>query len=343
MKTWSGRGDREQQRESNQVHPTEAVSHPEAGSHPEAVQPIGEAVPVTPEGKASGGSTPERLDVYLIRNNLTSSRERAKDEICKGNVLVNGQPVLKPGYKLKSTDGVVFQGDKFPYVSRGAVKLLFALEAFAIPVENRNCLDIGASTGGFTEVLLEKGARSVTAADVGHGQLADSLRQNPRVRNIEGINFKHPEAVFQAFPDETFEVIVCDVSFISITLLAESIRGLMTKQSQGILLIKPQFEAGRGSLNSQGVVTKQKDHLRVLNKIIDFFQTHQFRVNQILASPIRGGDGNIEYLMHINLISGDNLSSEGISRGEITGDAVSRENISGERLMDVVNKAFGEN
>lgn len=253
-----------------------------------------------------------RLDQYLVNEGYVTSRDKAKVEIKTGNVEINGEVSLKPSYKVIPGDTVVFQGTVFPYVSRGALKLLKAISGFNIDISGKSCLDIGASTGGFTEVLLEKGASDVTAVDVGHDQLANKIKNDPRVRSIEGFNFRDSSLVKMSFKDKIFDLVVCDVSFISIKLLTDSFKAVFNTETQGVILIKPQFEAGRQGLNKKGVVTEITLHKTILASIVEHFTASGFGILNIIPSPIRGGDGNIEYLMYINSKTDNNISEEEI-------------------------------
>lgn len=254
-----------------------------------------------------------RLDQYLVEQGYASSRDKAKAEIKSGFVTVNGKVSFKPGLKITSEDIVEFKGEVFPYVSRGALKLIKAISGFNIEVSGKSCLDVGASTGGFTEVLLEKGARDVTTIDVGHDQLAAKIKNDPRVTNIEGFNFKESSEVNRKFEDHSFDLVVCDVSFISIKLLTDSFRAVFNKKTKGLILIKPQFEAGRQALNKKGVVKDSSLHKKILIDIKEHFIASGFGNLGIIPSPIHGGDGNIEYLLYINSETGNNISEEEIN------------------------------
>lgn len=235
-----------------------------------------------------------RLDQYLIAQGQLPSRESASEAIRAGEVLVNGKALTKPGYQVKPTDAVTYLGQGRRYVSRGAVKLLGAMETYAIAVNGCKCIDVGASTGGFTQVLLEAGAASVAAVDVGHDQLDPLLQSDPRVRDYSGLNFRdltgHPELT-------DFDILTMDVSFISICLLAASVRQVLTMNGRAVILIKPQFEAGRGALNKAGVLKDPRRHEEVLARCLDCYRSEGFSLDGLRHSPITGPDGNIEYLM----------------------------------------------
>ena len=239
----------------------------------------------------------ERLDQYLIRVEELPSREFSREEVLRGQVLVNGKKVLKPGYKVKAHDQVVYLGQGRQHVSRGAEKLLGAIKSFAPIINNQRCIDVGASTGGFTQVLLEAGAAFVAALDVGHGQLHQEIETHPRVKSFEGINFRNlDDQLIQDLGE--FDLLTMDVSFISVLLLKDSIKTVLKPEGAAILLIKPQFEAGRGALNKAGVVTNPGRHRDVLTKVLSEFLKAGFRLEGLTPSSIQGPDGNIEYLAY---------------------------------------------
>ena len=240
----------------------------------------------------------ERLDQYLIRVEELPSREFSREEVLKGQVLVNGKKVLKPGYKVKTKDQVDYLGQGRQYVSRGAEKLLGAIKSFAPIIKNQRCIDVGASTGGFTQVLLEAGAAFVAALDVGHGQLHQEIKTHPRVKSFEGINFRSlDEQLVQDLG--AFDLLTMDVSFISVLLLKDSIKTVLKPEGAAIILIKPQFEAGRGALNKAGVVTDPGRHRNILTKVLSDFLEAGFRLGGLTPSSIQGPDGNIEYLAYL--------------------------------------------
>ena len=240
----------------------------------------------------------ERLDQYLIRVEELPSREFSREEVLKGQVLVNGKKVLKPGYKVKENDQVVYLGQGRQYVSRGAEKLLGAIKSFAPTIKNQRCIDVGASTGGFTQVLLEAGAAFVAALDVGHGQLHKELETHPKVKSFEGINFRSLDGKLAQELGE-FDLLTMDVSFISVLLLKDSIKQVLKPEGSAIILIKPQFEAGRGALNKAGVVTDPNRHRDVLTKVLSEFLKAGFTLEGLTPSSIQGPDGNIEYLTYL--------------------------------------------
>lgn len=239
----------------------------------------------------------ERLDQHLIRVESLPSREFAREEIQEGRVLVNGKVAMKPGYKVKATDEVSYLGEGRKYVSRGAAKLVGAIEAFGPTILHKRCIDIGASTGGFTQVLLAEGAEYVAAVDVGHGQLDEAIKIDPRVQSFEGLNFREiPEELLQELKD--FDLLTMDVSFISVSLLRKSAQAVLRPKGEAIILIKPQFEAGRGALNKAGVVKDSNRHVEVLTKVISEYLQGGFACRGLIRSPIQGPDGNIEYLAY---------------------------------------------
>lgn len=245
----------------------------------------------------------KRLDAYLADSGMTSSREKAKRLILDGRVSVNGRAVTKPSAQIGEGDSVTLeQGDN--YVGRGALKLIGAFEAFGLDVSGRVCADIGASTGGFTQVMLERGAKRVYAVDVGHGQLADELLRDGRVVNREGVNvrFMPPD-----FFDEKVTFAAVDLSFISLTQTLPAVAAALDEGAQLAVLIKPQFEAGRAALNKHGIVRDRRVHEQVLASMLDFFESAGLTVGGLTHSPVAGGDGNIEYLASLTKGEGTRL------------------------------------
>ena len=236
-----------------------------------------------------------RLDAELVARGLCSGRERARAEIEAGHVTVNGRPTSKPSQKVAESD-VIELSEAFDYVSRGAKKLLGALEAFHISPEGLVCLDCGASTGGFTEVLLRHGARKVYAVDVGHGQLAEKLKRDPRVVNMEGTNVR--SLALSSF-DPAPELITADLSFISLALVLPVLRGLLGESGRVVCLVKPQFEAGRGKVGKKGVVRDPAVHEEVLRGFVSNAEASGFSVLGLEVSPLRGPEGNIEFLAYL--------------------------------------------
>lgn len=239
----------------------------------------------------------ERLDVLLVREGYASSREKAKAVIMSGNVFVNGQREDKAGTVFDPAKiQIEVKGNTLKYVSRGGLKLEKALSAFALDLAGKVCMDIGASTGGFTDCMLQNKADKVYAIDVGHGQLDWKLRNDQRVVCMEKTNFRY--MVPGDIPDRP-DFASVDVSFISLTKILPSARALLTDDGEMVCLIKPQFEAGRDKVGKKGVVRDPKIHEEVIGEIVRFAAENGFDVLNLDFSPIKGPEGNIEYLMHI--------------------------------------------
>ena len=237
-----------------------------------------------------------RLDVYLYENSLVPSREKAKALIMAGVVFVDNQKCDKPGFQVKDGMNVEVRGETLKYVSRGGLKLEKAMENFDITLNDKICADIGASTGGFTDCMLQNGATKVYAVDVGYGQLAWSLRTDERVVNLERTNFRY--CTKEQIPDE-LDFASVDVSFISLTKILPVLKTLLKQNAQCVSLIKPQFEAGKEKKKKKGVVREASTHLEVVEKIKDFSLSLKFSVLNLEFSPIKGPQGNIEYLIHL--------------------------------------------
>ncbi|MBD5470639.1 MAG: TlyA family RNA methyltransferase [Lachnospiraceae bacterium] len=240
----------------------------------------------------------ERLDVLLVKQGLAESREKAKAIIMSGTVYVNDQKEDKAGAMFdeeKSTIDV--RGNTLKYVSRGGLKLEKAVEQFGVSLAGKICMDIGASTGGFTDCMLQNGAVKVYAVDVGHGQLAWKLRNDERVICMEKTNFRYvkPEDI-----EDVIDFASVDVSFISLDKILGPAYDLLKSDAQMVCLIKPQFEAGREKVGKKGVVREPKVHIEVIETVIAFTLAKGFRLLHLDFSPIRGPEGNIEYLMHIH-------------------------------------------
>jgi len=242
-----------------------------------------------------------RLDALLVERGLAESRERAKAVIMSGNVFIDGNRAEKSGVQIDPDAFIeVLSGPK--YVSRGGQKLEKALEYFGVSPEGRVCIDCGASTGGFTDCLLKKGARLVYAIDVGYGQLAWSIRNDPRVVTMERTNIRFVTAdMFGIMP----ELAVIDVSFISLALVLPVVRGLLCEDGEVLCLIKPQFEAGRGKVGKKGVVRDPETHKAVLEAFIHNAGKSEFYLRGLTFSPVRGPEGNIEYLGWLSGRRGD--------------------------------------
>ena len=236
----------------------------------------------------------ERLDVLLVNLGLAPSRERARAVIMEGNVYVNGQKEDKAGTKFDQYAPIEVRGSGLKYVSRGGLKLEKAIAEFPVQLKDAVCMDVGASTGGFTDCMLQNGALRVYAVDVGHGQLAWKLRQNPAVICMEKTNIRYvtPEDL-----PEKVDFVSIDVSFISLTLVLPPVKALLKERGMAVCLIKPQFEAGREKVGKKGVVREEETHIEVVEKVTAFAKELGFGVLGLTWSPIRGPEGNIEYLM----------------------------------------------
>ncbi|MWC28375.1 TlyA family RNA methyltransferase [Paenibacillus sp. MMS18-CY102] len=238
----------------------------------------------------------ERLDVLLVEQGFYESREKAKAAVMAGLVLVDGDRMEKGGMKVPRAAAITVKGAPHPYVSRGGLKLEKALRQFSIDMEGRIMLDIGASTGGFTDCALQNGAKYVYAIDVGYNQLDYSLRNDERVRVMERTNFRHMQPGELEGPVPTFASI--DVSFISLKLILPALSGLLSKGGDVVALIKPQFEAGREKVGKSGVVREPAVHIEVLQNVLGFAAEMGYRLVDLTFSPITGGEGNIEFLAH---------------------------------------------
>lgn len=240
----------------------------------------------------------ERVDVLAYKQGLFDTREQAKRGVMAGLVVavINGERFDKPGEKIDEATELKLKGEKLKYVSRGGLKLEKALNQFGLSVEGKIAIDIGASTGGFTDVMLQNGASQVFSVDVGTNQLAWKLRNDPRVVSMEQFNFRYAE------PDD-FEVTPSfasiDVSFISLDLILPALHRILAENGQVVALVKPQFEAGREQIGKNGIIKDPKIHLAVLEKVAAFAGTHGFAVMGVDYSPIKGGHGNIEFLMYL--------------------------------------------
>ena len=238
----------------------------------------------------------ERLDVLLVNKGFAASREKAKAMIMAGNVFVAGQREDKAGTMVQEDAAIEIKGSTLAYVSRGGLKLEKAMKHFDLTLEGKVCMDVGASTGGFTDCMLQNGAVKVFSVDVGYGQLAWSLRQDPRVVCMEKTNIRYvtPEQI-----GEFIDFVSIDVSFISLTTVLGPVKELMKEGGQIVCLIKPQFEAGREKVGKKGVVREPETHLEVIEKVIAFSRELGFSVLNLEYSPIKGPEGNIEYLLFL--------------------------------------------
>lgn len=237
-----------------------------------------------------------RLDVALFERGLAPSREKAKAIIMAGIVYVNNQKSDKAGKEISEDDIIEVRGNTLKYVSRGGLKLEKAIQCFPINLDNKICMDVGASTGGFTDCMLMNGASKVYSIDVGYGQLAWKLRTDPRVINLERTNFRY--VTKEQVPD-AIDFSSVDVSFISLKHILPNLNSLLKDDGQAVCLIKPQFEAGREKVGKKGVVSDLATHLEVVERIIDLSVENGFSVKGLEFSPVKGPEGNIEYLIYL--------------------------------------------
>lgn len=234
-----------------------------------------------------------RLDLALAARGLAKSRTRARDLIEKGFVTADGTVIRKPSFEVDETAVLSVLGEDHPYVGRGGMKLEAALDRFGIDPAGRICVDVGASTGGFTDCLLRRGARKVWAVDAGHGQLDPALAADPRVVNLEGVNARllSPELI-----PEPCGIAVLDLSFISQTLVLPALAGILAPDACYVGLIKPQFECGREALSKNGVVRSPSRHREAVEKVLSALEENGLGTFGLMKSPVRGGDGNTEFL-----------------------------------------------
>ena len=243
----------------------------------------------------------DRLDVLLVKRGLAESREKAKAVIMSGIVYVDGQKEDKAGQTFADTANIEVRGSTLKYVSRGGLKLEKAMECFDVSVKDKVCMDIGASSGGFTDCMLQNGAKKVYAVDVGHGQLAWKLRNDTRVVVMEKTNIRYvkPEDI-----GESIDFASIDVSFISLSKVLPSAYNLLGERGEIVALIKPQFEAGREKVGKKGVVREKSTHIEVIQNCFAYAKENGFFVRELEFSPVKGPEGNIEYLYHL-VKSGD--------------------------------------
>ena len=243
----------------------------------------------------------DRLDVLLVKRGLAESREKAKAVIMSGIVYVDGQKEDKAGQTFADTANIEVRGSTLKYVSRGGLKLEKALECFDVSVKDKVCMDIGASSGGFTDCMLQNGAKKVYAVDVGHGQLAWKLRNDTRVVVMEKTNIRYvkPEDI-----GESIDFASIDVSFISLSKVLPAAYNLLGERGEIVALIKPQFEAGREKVGKKGVVREKSTHIEVIQNCFAYAKENGFFVRELEFSPVKGPEGNIEYLYHL-VKSGD--------------------------------------
>lgn len=237
----------------------------------------------------------ERLDVLLVEKNIISSREKAKACIMEGKVYVDGQKVDKAGEKVNSDANIEYRGDTLKYVSRGGLKLEKAMNEYDISLENKVCMDIGASTGGFTDCMLQNGACKVFSVDVGYGQFAWKLRTDERVVCMERTNIRY---VTTDDIGELLDFASIDVSFISLKKIMPATLNLLKESGEVVALIKPQFEAGREKVGKKGVVREKETHKEVVYGIVDYLLEQDLNVLGVNYSPIKGPEGNREYLVY---------------------------------------------
>ena len=242
----------------------------------------------------------DRLDIILVNRGFAKSREKAKSLIKEGKVYINNIMQTKPAAITEDDADIHIVGGPDKYVSRGGYKLEKAIEEFSLNLKGFTCMDIGASTGGFTDCMLKNGADYVYAIDVGHDQLHESLREDDRVKSMEGINFRYLK---REDIERAVDFASVDVSFISLKLILPVAVNFLTDNGEMVCLVKPQFEAGREHVNKKGVVKDEKIHVKILREIIDMAEESGFSVKNLTYSPIRGPEGNIEYLMHISKVS----------------------------------------
>ena len=241
-------------------------------------------------------TTKQRLDILLVEKGLCESREKAKALIMAGQVYVDGQKCDKAGENIDSSKMPEIRGETLKYVSRGGLKLEKAVNTFLITLKDKSCMDIGASTGGFTDCMLQNGAKKVFAIDVGYGQFSWKLRNDPRVVNMERTNIRYVTANDIDTPIDFASI---DVSFISLRLVLPVLYELLSPFGEAVALIKPQFEAGRGQVGKKGVVKDINIHLSVVETVLSFAKSIGFSVCGLTFSPIKGPEGNIEYLAYL--------------------------------------------
>ncbi len=241
-------------------------------------------------------SSKKRLDILLVEHGIASSREKAKSMIMSGDVYVDGVREDKAGSSFPDTAQIEYNGEKLRYVSRGGLKLEKAVAVFGLKLDGRICMDIGASTGGFTDCMLQNGAAKVYSIDVGYGQLAWSLRNDERVVCMEKTNFRY---LTRDDISDTPEFASVDVSFISLSKILPAAAGILSEDGEMVCLIKPQFEAGRELVGKKGVVREPSVHEDVIRSCLKFAEDNSFHILGLDFSPIKGPEGNIEYLMHI--------------------------------------------
>ena len=275
----------------------------------------------------------ERLDVLMVRRNLAESREKAKALIMSGIVYVNGQKEDKAGTSFEETVQIEVRGSTLKYVSRGGLKLEKAMSRFGVQLAGKVCMDVGASTGGFTDCMLQNGAVKVYAVDVGHGQLAWKLRNDDRVICMEKTNIRYvtPEDI-----GDRIEFSSIDVSFISLTKVLGPVKQLLTDNGQVVCLIKPQFEAGREKVGKKGVVREKSVHLEVIEMVSDYARSIGFGILGLEFSPIKGPEGNIEYLLYLQNYpqeeAGQEETGQEVTAQRVTGQGTTGQGTTGQEV-----------
>ena len=275
----------------------------------------------------------ERLDVLMVRRNLAESREKAKALIMSGIVYVNGQKEDKAGTSFEETVQIEVRGNTLKYVSRGGLKLEKAMSRFGVQLAGKVCMDVGASTGGFTDCMLQNGAVKVYAVDVGHGQLAWKLRNDDRVICMEKTNIRYvtPEDI-----GDRIEFSSIDVSFISLTKVLGPVKQLLTDNGQVVCLIKPQFEAGREKVGKKGVVREKSVHLEVIEMVSDYARSIGFGILGLEFSPIKGPEGNIEYLLYLQNYpqeeAGQEETGQEVTAQRVTGQGTTGQGTTGQEV-----------
>lgn len=273
----------------------------------------------------------ERLDVLMVQRNLAESREKAKALIMSGIVYVNGQKEDKAGTSFEETVQIEVRGSTLKYVSRGGLKLEKAMSRFGVQLAGKVCMDVGASTGGFTDCMLQNGAVKVYAVDVGHGQLAWKLRNDDRVICMEKTNIRYvtPEDI-----GDRIEFSSIDVSFISLTKVLGPVKQLLTDNGQVVCLIKPQFEAGREKVGKKGVVREKSVHLEVIEMVSDYARSIGFGILGLEFSPIKGPEGNIEYLLYLQNYpqeeAGQEETGQEVTAQRVTGQGTTEQEVAGQ-------------
>ncbi len=254
----------------------------------------------------------ERLDVLLVKRGLAPSREKAKAIIMSGIVFVDNEREDKAGTTFDEKVNIEVRGKTLKYVSRGGLKLEKAMDEFGVQIEGKVCMDVGASTGGFTDCMLQNGALKVYSVDVGHGQLAWKLVQDERVICMDRTNIRYvtPDMI-----DDELDFASIDVSFISLTKVLQPVKNLLKNDGQIVCLIKPQFEAGRENVGKKGVVRDKKIHVQVIDKVIEYAKSIGFKILNLEFSPVKGPEGNIEYLLYLQNAGNEPIDEENVVDG----------------------------